>query len=121
MTATLLFLVGTKEEPAAAGAFLNRDAASNCLTADGSKEVQISVHAIDPDPNDCDVVVPSLKAFKELSGIKLEGDLLEAYSEFRRHYRSTGAQFEGWWKANKARFVVDVDGAMEALRKMMES
>lgn len=65
------------------------------------------------------VRLPSLKDFTETSGIGDAAETKMAYDEFVMHYRATNADFDGWWSANKSRYVVDVDGAVEQLRKMM--
>lgn len=116
-----VFFVGTENDPDQGELFLARDLAQIRQEQIGTKKVRVVRQIVKIDPHQSTLAVPSHDEFREMTGIKVESELDAAYAEYKSHFRANDAQFDGWWKANKSRFIVDASGAMEALRRMIES
>ncbi len=99
-----------------AGPFMTKDAAGDYKNKDSNSIYKLEV---DIEDRHMDVAIPSLDGWKDTTGIKDIADLKGSYDEYTKHWRANNANFDGWWKANKSRFLVDYDASIEALRKMM--
>jgi len=111
-----VYYVGRDSNKTEAGPFMSREKAD--MRRHTSED---AIYQLDVDVEDRHIatVIPGLDGWAQTTGIKDAADLRASYDEFIKHWRATDANFDGWWKANKSRFLVDYDASIAALREMM--